>query len=101
LETVKTAMGWLELPHWLMLAGAVLVVVGLIGLAIRQRANVQDNPGSEPITEPRPQLPPLPDLLDSRPRKNRRSMLSDEEHQQGPPPPGAALPGRLSDPGHR
>jgi hypothetical protein len=88
LDTVKTAMGWLELPHWLMLAGAVLVVVGLIGLAIRQRAKVQDNPGSEPITEPRPQLPPLPDLLDSRPRKNRRSMLSDEEHPRGLPPHG-------------
>ena len=88
MDTVKTAMGWLELPHWLMLAGAVLVVVGLIGLAIRQRAKVQDNPGSEPITEPRPQLPPLPDLLDSGPRKNRRSMLSDEEHPPGPPPHG-------------
>ena len=27
---------------------------------------------NEPSPEPRPQLPPLPDLLDSRPRKSRR-----------------------------
>jgi hypothetical protein len=85
-DTVKTAMEWLELPHWLMIAGTLLVIAGLIGLLMsrRQQAKVQD----DPAREPRPQLPPLPDLLDSRPRKNRRSMLSDEEHPPGPPPPG-------------
>jgi hypothetical protein len=30
----------MEYPHWLMVAGAVLVVVGFIGLAVRQKRNV-------------------------------------------------------------
>jgi len=67
-------MEWLQLPHWLMIAGALLVIAGLIGLVIsrRQQAKVQDDPANEPSPEPRPQPPPLPDLLDSRPRKSRR-----------------------------
>jgi hypothetical protein len=69
-DVVKTAMEWLQLPHWLMIAGTLLVIAGLIGLVIsrRQQAKVRDDPG----TEPRPQPPPLPDILDSRPRKSRR-----------------------------
>jgi hypothetical protein len=79
-------MEWLALPHWLIVAGTLLVTAGLIGLAIRhkQSAKVQDDdPAGEPSPEPRSKLPPLPDLLDSRPRKNRRSLLSDEEHPPG------------------
>jgi LPXTG-motif cell wall-anchored protein len=29
----------MEYPHWLMIAGAVLVVLGLIGFAFRQNKN--------------------------------------------------------------
>jgi hypothetical protein len=70
-------MEW-QLPHWLILVGTLLVIAGLIGLLMKrkQQAKVQDDPTTEPLF----QLPPLPDLLDSRPRKNRRSMSSDEEH---------------------
>ena len=59
-------MEWLQLPHWLMIAGTLLVIAGLIGLVIsrRQQAKVQGDPANEPSPEPRPQLPPLPDLLD-------------------------------------
>jgi len=70
---IKTAMGWL--PHLLIMAGALLVIAGIIGFVISRKrmAEVQDDPASDPSPEPRPQLPPLPDLLDSRPRKNGRS----------------------------
>jgi hypothetical protein len=74
-DIVKTAMEWLQLPHWLMIAGTLLVIAGLIGLVVsrrQQQAKVQDNPVTEQSPEQRPQLPPLPDLLDSRPRKSRR-----------------------------
>jgi hypothetical protein len=73
-EIVKTAMEWLQLPHWLMIAGTLLVIAGLIGLMAsrRQRAKVQADPATEPSPEPRPQLPPVPDLLDSLPRKSGR-----------------------------
>jgi hypothetical protein len=83
-------MEWLQLPHWLMIAGTLLVIAGLIGLVMSrmQQAKVQDDPATEQSPEPRPRLSPLPDLLDSRPRENRRSMLSDEEHPPGRPPHG-------------
>jgi hypothetical protein len=73
-DIVNTAMEWLQLPHWLMIAGTLLVISGLIGLVMsrRQQAKVRDDPATEQSSEPRPQLPPLPDLLDSRPRKSRR-----------------------------
>ena len=64
----------MEYPHWLMIAGTLLVIAGLIGLVMsrRQQAKVQDDPVTEQNPDPRPRLPPLPDLLDSRPRKSRR-----------------------------
>jgi hypothetical protein len=66
-------MEW-QLPHSLMLGGTLLVIAGLIGVAIsrRQRAKVQDDPTTKQRSGPIPKLPPLPDILDSRPRKNRR-----------------------------
>lgn len=76
MDAVKTAIGWLELPHWLIAAGALLVIAGLIGRAAsrRQLEKVPDNPASGPSPAQRPQLPPLPDLLDSRPRKDRHEI---------------------------
>ena len=39
----------MEYPHWLMMAGTLLVIAGLIGLLIsrRQQAKVQDDPANE------------------------------------------------------
>jgi hypothetical protein len=31
----------MEYPHWLMVAGAALVVLGFIGLAVRQKRDVE------------------------------------------------------------
>jgi hypothetical protein len=63
----------MEYPHWLMIAGTLLVITGLIGLVMsRRQAKVQDDPVTEQSPEPRPQMSPLPDLLDSRSRKSRR-----------------------------
>jgi len=57
-------MEW-QWPYWLILAGTLLVIAGLIGWIVnrKQLAKVQDDP-TEQSSEPRPQLPPLPDLLD-------------------------------------
>jgi hypothetical protein len=73
----------LELPHWLILAGILLLIAGVIGLMIdRKRLQKVDAPNenSEAKKESsaaRPQLPPLPDLLDSRPRRERRQAEAD------------------------
>jgi hypothetical protein len=39
-------MAAMEYPHWLMVAGAVLVVLGFIGFAFSQNRNVE--PDQEP-----------------------------------------------------
>ena len=64
-------MAALELPHWLMIAGALLVVAGFIGvLVIGKKADEVDPLPDEPTDTPRQQMPPLPSLLDSRPKNN-------------------------------
>ena len=46
----------MEYPHWLMVAGAVLVVLGFIGFAFRQKRTVEpdheptENEGEEEMT---------------------------------------------------
>ena len=52
----------IELPHWLMIAGAVLVAMGLIGLAFRKNyaepEPVENNPKqAAPTDEPSPAQP--------------------------------------------
>ena len=47
----------LGLPHWLMLAGALLVIAGCLGLAIgrKKAAEIDDGPVNEASPEPPPQ----------------------------------------------
>jgi hypothetical protein len=50
----------MEYPHWLMVAGAVLVVAGLIGLAFHKNyaEPVENNPKqAAPTDEPSPERP--------------------------------------------
>ena len=68
----------LELPHWLILAGTLLVIIGAIGLVIGRKklGKVDDVPADEASSEARPQLPPLPG---SRPRRERRQAETDKD----------------------
>jgi hypothetical protein len=64
-------MASLELPHWLMIAGALLVVAGIIGVLVtRKKVDEVDPRPCEPTDTPHQQMPPLPRLLDSRPKNN-------------------------------
>src|ERR1700738_1868075 len=51
----------MEYPHWLMVAGTVLVVLGFIGFAFRQTRTVEpdheptENEGEEEMTERKPE----------------------------------------------
>lgn len=71
----------LELPHWLMLAGTLLVIAGCIGLAFRRTksAETDSDPTSAPDSKVRPKMPPLPALLDSRGKATHRAGVSDEK----------------------
>jgi hypothetical protein len=53
----------IQLPHWLMIGGAILAVMGFLGLAFTRNKEAAINPKSP--TEPRPKMAPLPRLLDS------------------------------------
>jgi len=43
-RTQKQAMAWLEVPHWLMIAGAILAFAGLAGLALTRNKEVDTDP---------------------------------------------------------
>ena len=53
-------MASLELPHWLMIAGALLVVAGFVGVLVSgNKADEVNPPPDEPTDAPRQQMPPL------------------------------------------
>jgi hypothetical protein len=54
----------IKLPYWLMIAGAILIAMGFLGLLFTRNKHAATDPDSEPPV-PRPQMPPLPNLLDS------------------------------------
>jgi hypothetical protein len=54
-----------SLPHWLMIAGSVLVLTGVVGLLVRPKKVKEPDPArDQPI--PRRQMAPLPGLLASK-----------------------------------
>jgi len=67
----------MEYPHWLMVAGAILVVAGFISLAFRQNRTVEldheptENEGEEEMAErkPEPSWPPFPSRPTEPPRQ--------------------------------
>ena len=52
----------MELPHWLMIAGAILIAMGFLGLALTRNKEVEVDSHPEPPA-PRQKMPPLPSLL--------------------------------------
>jgi hypothetical protein len=73
----------IELPHWLMIGGAILIAMGFLGLAIfTRKKEVATNPDSEPPA-PRSKMPPLPTLLDSLKETNDRGRPSGASSDSG------------------
>jgi hypothetical protein len=56
----------IELPHWLIIGGVILIAMGFLGLAFtrNKEAATPESPSSHT------QMAPLPKLLDSSSRKN-------------------------------
>ena len=40
----EIVMSWIELPHWLMIAGALLVLAGVVGLALSRNKEDEADP---------------------------------------------------------
>ena len=56
----------LELSHWLMIAGILLVVAGFVGALVSgKKPEEVEPPPDEPTETPRQPMPPLPGLLNS------------------------------------
>jgi hypothetical protein len=60
----------IELPHWLMIAGAVLTVMGFVSLAFTRNKEA----ATPELPSSRTRMPPLPKLLDSSSRKNNQDL---------------------------
>jgi hypothetical protein len=45
-------LSWIELPHWLMMAGIILITTGVFGLVITRHKHTAPHPDTEPPTLP-------------------------------------------------
>ncbi|MDA9522931.1 hypothetical protein XI06_22285 [Bradyrhizobium sp. CCBAU 11434] len=63
----------LKLPHWLMIAGGLLVIVGCLGMLLGGRKAEEVDAPEQPIESPK-QMPALPKLLSSQ----KKARTSDQ-----------------------
>ena len=71
-----SSMGY---PHWLIVAGAVLLVLGFIGLAFRQRQNAEAN--LKEMANGKQGRPDLAELAQTQ-TADRKAKLADETRQR-------------------
>jgi hypothetical protein len=50
----ETTMAFLEIPQWLIIGGAFLIMAGFVGLALSRNKEVKSDPASLPGDEPKP-----------------------------------------------
>jgi hypothetical protein len=48
-------MAWMQLPHWIMIGGAFLVIAGFIGLALSRNKAVEADPALLPGDPSKPE----------------------------------------------
>jgi len=63
-------MAWMQLPHWIMIAGAFLVIAGFTGLALNRNKEVEADPVLLPgdLASWKAQQLPLSPALDPAPK---------------------------------
>jgi hypothetical protein len=60
---MTSAFSWMEYPHWLIVAGAILLMLGFVGLALRRRgveAEFNDMASDQKPSEPEAELAQTP-----------------------------------------
>jgi hypothetical protein len=68
----------MEYPHWLIIAGAILLMLGLVGLALRQRgveAELNDTASDQEPSEPEAELAQTPGA-------DRRAKLEEQKRDR-------------------
>jgi hypothetical protein len=60
---MTSAFSWMEYPHWLIVAGAILLMLGFVGLALRRRggaAELNDMASDQEPSEPEAEFTQTP-----------------------------------------
>ena len=76
------ALSSMEYPHWLIIAGAVLLMLGLVGLALRPRsieADASDVTNDQEPSEPEADLTPA-EVYERTAKEKRRARWAEREH---------------------
>ena len=80
---MTNAFSSMEYPHWLIVAGVVLLVLGFVGLAVRRRgveADLNDMARDEGPSEPEAELAQTPgDDREARLEEQRRNRWADTD----------------------
>ena len=78
------ALSSMEYPHWLIIAGAILLMLGLVGLALRPRS-VQVDPSDMTIDHepsgPEAGLTPA-EVYERAAKEKRRARWAEREHEE-------------------
>ena len=75
------ALSSMEYPHWLIIAGAVLLMLGLVGLALRPRsieADASDVTNDQEPSEPETDLTPA-EVYERAAKEKRRARWAERE----------------------
>ena len=77
----------MDYPHWLIIAGAVLLMLGLVGLALRARsveANPSDMTNDHEPSEPETDLTPA-EVYERTAKEKRRARWAERERDLAEP----------------
>ena len=81
------ALSSMEYPHWLVIAGAMLLMLGLVGLALRPRsveADPSDMTNDQEPSEPEADLTPT-EVYERAAKEKRRARWAEREHEPKEP----------------
>jgi hypothetical protein len=80
---MTNAFSSMEYPHWLIIAGAVLLMLGLVGLALRPRsveADPSDMTNDREPSEPEADLTPA-EVYERAAKEKRRARWAESERE--------------------
>ena len=80
---MTSALSSMGYPHWLIIAGAMLLILGLIGLALRQRSleiHHNDMTNDQEPSEPEADLTPT-EVYERAAKEKRKSRWAETERE--------------------
>jgi hypothetical protein len=80
---MTNALSSMGYPHWLIIAGAILLMLGLVGLALRQRsveADPNDMTNDQEPSEPEADLTPA-EVYERAAKEQRKARWAERERE--------------------